>query len=303
MHGRVLLRRGVPLLKIAGVAMLEEDHALLLLLLQVLRMRRVLQEVHRRGEQPGVSARTGSWVRRVASPCFKKNPTKLLIFFLRQDPEMLEANLDANGGGGGPTISMLLYSIFPAFAVIDLLLGQLAKELGWYSECIAERVCGWSMTACAFWIALTLSGVGVAACTAFSRIAAAARRKGWPCCGDAGDEAGRSAASIGGRSRGPSPQKAGTGNRPYWEAARREGKMATASVGGSTYHLARSGGGGGNSNGGSSSCALLSGNRADSRRSASAPPAEMRRSAARAAGAGGRHHARANVPSIEIVIA
>ncbi len=76
---------------------------------------------------------------------------------------------------------MLLYSVFPTFAVLDFLLGLLARRLGWYDRCLADIVCEWSTAACAFWIALTLSGIGVAACTVCGYLMAFFRRKGW--CG------------------------------------------------------------------------------------------------------------------------
>ncbi|XP_059088283.1 uncharacterized protein LOC131884496 [Tigriopus californicus] len=60
-------------------------------------------------------------------------------------------------------ISIIIYTIFPLFIVLDFLIGSLAKSQGWYSASLGQMVCHWSATACAIWIAVALSATLVAA--------------------------------------------------------------------------------------------------------------------------------------------
>ncbi len=68
------------------------------------------------------------------------------------------------------TLPLLLYSLFPAFSVLDLCIGALAKSQSWYDKSLCEHACDWSVTACAVWIAVTLSGVLVAAFALLGKI-------------------------------------------------------------------------------------------------------------------------------------
>jgi len=66
--------------------------------------------------------------------------------------------------------STAIYALFPCLTIADLVLGQAAKATGAYSRTLADVVCDWSPTACAFWIAAMLAGFGVLAYTVISRL-------------------------------------------------------------------------------------------------------------------------------------
>ena len=46
---------------------------------------------------------------------------------------------------------LILYIVFPSFAIVDFLLGAVAKALGWYEHSLGNIVCSNSVTACAVW--------------------------------------------------------------------------------------------------------------------------------------------------------
>ena len=46
---------------------------------------------------------------------------------------------------------LILYIVFPSFAIVDFLLGAVAKALGWYEQSLGNIVCSNSVTACAVW--------------------------------------------------------------------------------------------------------------------------------------------------------
>ena len=46
---------------------------------------------------------------------------------------------------------LILYIVFPSFAIFDFLLGAVAKALGWYEQSLGNIVCSNSVTACAVW--------------------------------------------------------------------------------------------------------------------------------------------------------
>ena len=46
---------------------------------------------------------------------------------------------------------LILYIVFPSFAIVDFLLGVVAKALGWYEQSLGNIVCSNSVTACAVW--------------------------------------------------------------------------------------------------------------------------------------------------------
>ena len=46
---------------------------------------------------------------------------------------------------------LILYTVFPSFAIVDFLLGVVAKALGWYDKSLGNIVCDRSVTACAVW--------------------------------------------------------------------------------------------------------------------------------------------------------
>jgi hypothetical protein len=70
--------------------------------------------------------------------------------------------VDIHGGGGDGCdcafFQLLLYIVFPAFAIVDFLLGFVARSQDWYDASIGQLVCTWSLTACAVWIALGICG-------------------------------------------------------------------------------------------------------------------------------------------------
>ena len=52
---------------------------------------------------------------------------------------------------------LILYIVFPSFAIFDFLLGAVAKALGWYEQSLGNIVCSNSVTACAVWDGLKSS--------------------------------------------------------------------------------------------------------------------------------------------------
>ena len=46
---------------------------------------------------------------------------------------------------------LILYIVFPSFAIVDFLLGVVAKAFGWYDKSLGNIVCDRSVTACAVW--------------------------------------------------------------------------------------------------------------------------------------------------------
>lgn len=68
------------------------------------------------------------------------------------------------------TLSIIIYSFFPALALMDFALGLLAKSQRWYPRCLGEIICDWSGAACAVWIASALSAIGVGVCALLGKI-------------------------------------------------------------------------------------------------------------------------------------
>ena len=79
---------------------------------------------------------------------------------------MIRANVNCDSS----LITLFLYIIFPAFAIVDFVLGIIAKDFGWYDKCVGELVCDWSASACAIWIALALSAFLVATFAVCSKV-------------------------------------------------------------------------------------------------------------------------------------
>ena len=48
-------------------------------------------------------------------------------------------------------MQLILYIVFPSFAIVDFLLGVVAKAFGWYDKSLGNIVCDRSVTACAVW--------------------------------------------------------------------------------------------------------------------------------------------------------
>jgi len=87
----------------------------------------------------------------------------------------------ANGGNGGRDncafVQLLLYIVFPSFAIVDFLLGVAAKTFGWYDQSLGNIVCDNSVTACAVWIALAIVGFVLATATVVNAVCKCIKRR------------------------------------------------------------------------------------------------------------------------------
>ena len=81
----------------------------------------------------------------------------------------------------GALLSIFVYTLVPLFAVADFLLGLVAKQHGWYTRTVGERLCEWSPTMCAVWIAVGLAASMVALFSVFGKLADVARCRGSSC--------------------------------------------------------------------------------------------------------------------------
>ncbi len=88
-----------------------------------------------------------------------------------------EAADAVDGCGDCAFLQLLLYTVFPAFAVTDFLLGLIARNQGWYEDSIGQMVCSWSLTACAVWIALGICGLVLATATVVNALCACCAKK------------------------------------------------------------------------------------------------------------------------------